>query len=84
MAYEMFNLKMDSNFHALRAASTGYAFWVSITVLYGLALLGCCSRKVFFAMFYSSRVVILICLCIMIHHMGQMCFRVNHGLAKLE
>jgi len=34
-------------------------------------------------MYYSSRAVILICLCIIIHHTGQMCSKVNYSLSKL-
>ena len=80
----MFALRLDSNFHAKKAASAAYAFWITLTVLYGLALLGCCSRKVFFFAFYSSRIVIVICLSIMLHHMGQMLVKVNYGLNKIS
>jgi len=83
-AHQMFALLLDSNFHAKKAENAGFAFWVTLTVLYGIALLGCCSRKVIFFCFYTSRIVIFICLCIMIHHLGQMLHRINFSRAKLD
>jgi len=64
--------------------NTGFVLWVSIVVLYGIALIGqCCSRKIFFFGFYASRVVILICTAIIIHHMGQLMHKVRYSLRMM-
>lgn len=80
----MFSLNLDSNFHANKASNTGYAMMITIAVLYILALGGCFSKKLFFGSFYATRLVLVICLSIIIYHMGLTCLKVNYSLRQME
>jgi len=56
----------------------------TLTALYVIALCNCGAKRFYFMAYYASRAVIFICLCIIIHHAGQMCLKVNYSLSKLE
>lgn len=60
------------------------ALYITVAVLYIVALFGCCFKRPFFFAFYSSRVVLIICLSIILQHVGYTWMKVNGGLRILD
>ena len=84
-AHRMFQLRLEHNFHAKIAGSTGLALWITITALVTVSLIGLLfSSRITFAAFYLSRFVLICCLGIIVHHMGQMIVKVRGGLDSMD
>ena len=80
----MFSFRMEHNFHAKISSNTGRALWITITVLMGISVLGLLfTSKITFATFYFSRFVLIVCLGIIVHHLGSMISKVRFGLDQM-
>lgn len=78
-AHAMFSTELSSNHHPKQAASAAMGLWITLIPLYLVAFTGLCFRKAFYFGFYTSRLVLLVCLSMIIHHLSLTLVIVNNA-----
>jgi hypothetical protein len=71
-AFTMYSLKLNQTNQINLAADAGMVLYIIMSILYCIAILDCFGfKRAFFFAFYSSRIVLIIVLSIIIRHLLQ-------------
>lgn len=65
----MYGLTLDNNLKARLASRAGLALLITMAALYAIALCGLFAKRFFYFGFFSSRIVLIVCLSIILKHM---------------
>lgn len=83
-AHAMFSTQLNTNHHPKQAAAAAGGLWITLIPLYFVAFTGFCFRKAFYFGFYTSRLVLLVCLSMIIHHLSFTLVIVNNATRQSE